>query len=233
MNPIEVRNYKSIVFFTGAGMSAESGVPTYRGQGGIWHQYRWQEYACQRAFEQDPERVLAFHQLRRAAVLKCDPHEGHRIITGCEARHSDVKVVTQNIDGLHQRAGSQKVIELHGSLWRLRCIDHGVREDLGKTYEHLRCPRCNRWLRPDITWFEDMLDPEVVADAETAIARCDLFISIGTSAVVWPAAGMPRIAKENGATCIEINPEPTNMSDLYDHTFRQPASSALVDLLLI
>jgi len=231
MKKIDPRQYENIVFFTGAGMSAESGVPTYRGRGGVWSQYRWEEFACQEAFDGDPEKVLKFHELRRAAVLACTPHDGHIAIADLERNHPRVTVVTQNIDGMHQRAGSVRVIELHGSLWRLRCREDGIREDIGPKYRHYRCPRCGNWLRPDIVWFGDMLDQGVIAAAVAAIRTCDLFVSIGTSGVVYPAAGFPRFAKENGARCIEINPEPNEMSPLYDEVIREGAGKALPEIL--
>ena len=227
INPGE---YQRIVFFTGAGMSAESGVPTYRGRGGVWHQYNWEEYACQRAFAQDPEKVLEFHRLRRKAVWECQPHAGHFIISALAKSNPQVTVITQNIDGMHQRAGSQNVVELHGSLWRLRCPQHGIREDIGESYKTLRCEACQRWLRPDIVWFEDSLDQAVTQQAIHAIGTCHLFISIGTSGVVYPAAGFPPIAKKNGAFCIEINPEPSPLSPIYDMTVRKSASEALAEL---
>lgn len=227
---IETGKFKKIVFFTGAGMSAESGVPTYRGKGGIWHQYNWEDYACQTAFDHDPEKVLKFHELRRKAVLDCEPHAGHFVISELEKQHPDVSVVTQNTDGMHQRAGSQKVIELHGSLWRLRCPNHGISEDIGETFKNYKCEKCSSWLRPDIVWFEDMLNQEVIREAMAVIGTCDLFISIGTSGVVYPAAGFPTIAKDNGANCIEINPEPSPMSGMYDQNIREGAGSALSKL---
>ncbi|MCG8376151.1 MAG: NAD-dependent deacylase, partial [Chlorobiales bacterium] len=128
MERLHCGEFRDIVFFTGAGMSAESGVPTYRGKGGIWGSYSIEEYACQQAFERNPEKVLDFHQKRRRAVLDCQPHDGHRVI----ASMPNARVVTQNIDGMHQRAGSSDVIELHGSLWRLRCQNCGFKkEDYG------------------------------------------------------------------------------------------------------
>lgn len=212
-------------------MSAESGVPTYRGAGGIWNEYRWEEYACQDAFDVEPEKVLRFHELRRRAVLQCLPHTGHLAIAGLQKRHPGVMVVTQNIDGMHQRAGTEKVVELHGSLWRLRCPVHGVTEDIAGRYSRYRCERCGNWLRPDIVWFGDRLDEAVMNQAILAIRTCDLFISIGTSAVVYPAAGFPKIAKEAGATCIEINPERTELSFMYDIVIQEPAGKALSALL--
>lgn len=231
MQTINPETYSHIVFFTGAGMSAESGVPTYRGAGGVWNEYRWEEYACQEAFDRHPEKVLAFHELRRKAVLACRPHAGHLAIAAMEKKHPDITVVTQNIDGMHQRAGSEKVIELHGSLWRLRCPVHGVMEDIAETCNRYRCEQCNNWLRPDIVWFGDRLDETVMYQAVLTIRKCDLFISIGTSAVVYPAAGFPKIAKESGATCIEINPERTEMSSMYDLTIQKAAGTALPVLL--
>lgn len=227
---IKPENFKNIVFFTGAGMSAESGVPTYRGRGGVWSQYNWEEYACQEAFDRDPEKVLKFHELRRKSVLACAPHAGHHSIAELEKRHPHVWVVTQNIDGMHQRAGNSNVIELHGSLWRLRCPSHGISEDIGETFKSFKCEHCGQWLRPDITWFGDMLNQDVISEANVIIRQCDLFISIGTSGVVWPAAGFPKIARDNGAFCIEINPEPNEMSPLYNESIRETAGNALPHL---
>ncbi len=220
-------DYKKIVFFTGAGMSAESNVPTYRGKGGIWNKYNWEEFACQTAFDRDPEKVLKFHEIRRKAVLECKPHSGHFVISELGKKHPQVIVVTQNIDGMHQRAGSKNVIELHGSLWRLMCPKHGIVEDMGETYKNYKCEKCNTWLRPDIIWFGDMLNQDVIQQAIKAIGSCDIFISIGTSGVVYPAAGFPEIAKRAGAFCIEINPEPSAISHIYDQNIRECASAAL------
>jgi NAD-dependent deacetylase len=231
MKTIDLSQYEHIVFFTGAGMSAESGVPTYRGSGGIWNQYRWEEYACQEAFNADPGKVLKFHELRRAAVLACNPHAGHFAIAALEKKHQRLTVVTQNIDGMHQRAGNRNVIELHGSLWRLRCTNDGTAEDIGEKYKSYKCAKCGGWLRPDIIWFGDMLDQGVMSEAIETIQRCNLFISIGTSGVVYPAAGFPQYAKENNARCIEINPEANEMSFFYDEAIRDSAGKALPKLL--
>lgn len=225
MKKIKPKASRRIVFFTGAGMSAESGVPTYRGKGGVWSQYDYEEYACQEAFDRQPEKVLRFHDLRRQAALDCQPHAGHRVIAGMP----DAFVITQNIDGMHQRAGSKKVVELHGSLWRLRCEECGAaKEDYGREYETLRCD-CGCWLRPAITWFGDMLDEAVMQQASELIASCDLFISIGTSGTVWPAAGFPDLARQSGAYCIEINPEPSGATS-YHQTIQDNAGSVLPEL---
>ena len=213
-------------------MSAESGVPTYRGRGGIWNEYKWEEYACQDAFMNDPNSVLDFHELRRIEVLKCKPHLGHRLIKEFQEKIPNTIIVTQNIDGMHQRADTTNVIELHGSLWRMRCQSESrVFSDLkvGK-YENRFCD-CGNTLRPDIIWFQDMLDELTIENAIQAISECDLFVSIGTSAVVWPAAGFPNLAKKAGAYCIEINPEETELSAIYDERIREKAGRGL-DLLL-
>lgn len=231
---IDINKFKSIVFFTGAGMSAESGVPTYRGEGGIWHEYKWEEYACQDAWERNPEKVFDFHDLRREEALKCFPHKGHEIITNIQNSHPDVTVVTQNIDGMHQRAGTENVVELHGSIWRVRCEREGlIKEDLAKGPFKNRTCDCGAWLRPDIIWFSDMLNQAVIEKADKVISNCDLFISIGTSGVVWPAAGYPQLAKSSGAMCIEINPEPSELSNIFDFIYRGMAGDVLHQLFIL
>ena len=224
---INPRDYDSIVFFTGAGMSAESGIPTYRGAGGIWHQYNWEEYACQKAFERNPEKVLGFHELRRAAILKCSPHAGHVIISKVQLHHENTWIVTQNIDGMHQRAGSRNVIELHGSIWRLRCPRHGVHEDFEPQYKTRKCPRCTNWLRPDVTWFEDILDINIMEKTGQLATGAGLFISIGTSGVVFPAATFPLLAHESGAYTICINSEVPGNKEIFDTVVVGKASEAL------
>ena len=221
---IDVNKYNKIVFFTGAGMSAESGVPTYRGSGGIWHKYNWEEFACQDAFEINPTKVLDFHELRRKSVLECQPHNGHQFISDLQKSHENVIIITQNIDGMHQRIDTENVIELHGSLWRLRCDDCSiVIEDIGDSFANKKC-KCGKYLRPDIVWFGDMLKPQIIQQASDVIQKCDLFITIGTSGVVWPAAGFPNEAISNGANCIEINTERTELSYLFDEVIIDKAS---------
>ena len=228
---ISLKDYHKIIFFTGAGMSAESGVPTYRGRGGIWNDYKWEEYACQNAFNKNPEFVLDFHQLRRVEALKCTPHLGHTIISSIENLKKNTFIITQNIDGMHQRANSKNVIELHGSLWRLRCEKEGIvtEDKMEGKFSKTIC-NCGEWLRPDIIWFEDMLKEDIIAQANQKIIESDLFISIGTSGMVWPAASYPSLAKSSGSFCIEINPEETELSRLYDQVIRLSASDALDQL---
>ncbi|MEE9466649.1 MAG: NAD-dependent deacylase [Candidatus Neomarinimicrobiota bacterium] len=227
IQPIQSSEYSAIVFFTGAGMSAESGIPTYRGKGGIWVKYRWEEVACEAAFGDDPQKVLDFHRERRRGVAQCQPNTGHQVIAGLEQRHPQVTVVTQNIDGLHQRAGSVNVIELHGSLWCFRCPTDGRRLEIEPESDYPDHCECGAWLRPDIVWFGDNLDQAGINHAAKLLEECDLFISVGTSGTVWPAAGFPQVARQNGARCLEINPEPNEMSHLYDQTYRAPAAEVL------
>jgi NAD-dependent protein deacetylase/lipoamidase len=220
-------DFRRIVFFTGAGLSAESAIPTYRGHGGIWKEYDYREYACQRAFDHHPDKVWDFHDKRRAAVMACHPNDGHRVIAEIKRKSPGTVVITQNIDGLHQRAGAVDVIELHGSLWRVRCD----RERVTRPNESIptaprRCT-CGAFFRPDIVWFEDVLDPETVVRAQDALAECDLLVSVGTSAVVYPAAELPRLAIDRGAQSVEVNLEDTPVSSLYGHRARGRASEIL------
>ncbi|HRI88203.1 MAG TPA: NAD-dependent deacylase [Candidatus Hydrogenedentes bacterium] len=219
-----------IVFFTGAGLSAESGIPTYRGRGGIWTQYNYEDFACQRAFDRDPEKVWDFHDVRRERVAACEPNAGHRIIAAVQRARPDTVVITQNIDGLHQRAGATNVIELHGSLWRVRCDRDGLVVPNDQLPINPRHCACGAYWRPDIVWFEDNLDPDVLERAGEALARCDAIVSIGTSGIVYPAAELPRIAVRNGALSVEINLEDTPVSHLYQHHLRTTASEALGEL---
>ncbi len=225
-----MKDFQHIVFFTGAGLSVESGIPTYRGQGGVWENYDYQEYACQEAFEKDPEKVWDFHDKRRAMIKSCVPNSAHEIIAKVQQHHPRTTIITQNIDGLHQRAGAQDVIELHGSIWRLRCSNSG---DIVENFETpLKQRRSNHdsWWRPDIVWFGDPLREETINAALNALQKCDLFLCIGTSAVVYPAAQMPQIAINNGAETIEINPEETPISNLFKHRIKTSASLALKEL---
>ena len=230
--PIDLRHSGPITLLIGAGMSAESGVPTYRGQGGIWGQYDYHEVACQAAFERQPAAVLDFHETRRQAVLACSPHAGHRHIAALQTAHpGQLRVVTQNIDGMLQRAGVRVDAELHGSLWRARCTAHGVTPDADAgPYRHRRCPRCGEWMRPDITWFEDVVDEAVFARAGALIFDSEWLIAIGTSAVVYPAASFLPAARARGVRLAEINPAPSDLPG-FDRRLALPASTGLPQLL--
>jgi len=227
---IRLADFERIVFFTGAGLSAESGIPTYRGHGGTWHKYNYEDYACQAAFERDPERVWDFHDERRKLIGTTEPNAAHRIVAETQLARPSTVIVTQNVDGLHQRAGATRVLELHGSLWRVRCGRcRTVVTNLEAPIRSRRCA-CGTPLRPDIVWFGDPLDMATVRAAAEAIAHCDLLVSIGTSGVVFPAADLPRLALSRGAVCVEVNPEETPLSSLYTHCLRGKASEVLARL---
>jgi NAD-dependent deacetylase len=220
-------DFERILFFTGAGLSAESGIPTYRGKGGVWAEYDYEDYACQRAFDRDPEKVWDFHDKRRAAVAACEPNAGHRVIVDVQKAHPSTVVVTQNIDGLHSRADARDVIELHGSLWRVRCDSENiVRADTTVPMSPRQCS-CGAYWRPDIVWFEDQLDHRNLRRAREALEQCDLLVSVGTSGVVYPAADLPQIAMQSGAVSVEINLEDTPVSARYQHRLRGKASDLL------
>jgi NAD-dependent deacetylase len=228
---LRIADFSRVVFFTGAGLSAASGVPTYRGKGGIWKSYDYESCACQEAFEQNPEYVWEFHNYRRSLIAKCEPTEGHRLIARYEEQVPAACVVTQNIDGLHQLAGSLCVHELHGNIWQLRCDRCGYRDETREApLKDLHCPGCNAYKRPNIVWFGDSLFPDVLSAVDQALRQCDLLISIGTSAQVYPAAQMPLVAKRAGATLVEINPEETPLSHAYTHHYRSSADAALREL---
>lgn len=228
--PLRFRDFERIVFFTGAGMSAESGIPTYRGSGGIWHEYNYEDYACQQAFVRDPNKVWDFHDKRRATVAACKPNAGHIVVAKVQQEKPGTVVITQNIDGMHQQAGATDVIELHGSLWRVRCDREGVvKPDQTVPMSPRQCA-CGAYFRPDIVWFGDNLDSRNLRRAAELLEQCDLLVSVGTSAVVYPAAELPRLAMERGAITVEINPDDTPVSHLYQHRLRAKASEALAEL---
>ncbi len=219
-----------LVVLTGAGVSAESGVPTFRGAGGLWRRYRAQDLATPAAFQRDPRLVWEFYAWRREVVAGCRPNAAHRLLAEMERALGDLTLITQNVDGLHQEAGSRKVLELHGSLWRLRCTRCPHRwEDRQVPLPELppRCSRCGALARPDVVWFGEPLDPEVVEEAIAACQRARTMLVIGTSAQVSPAADLPLIAAGRGARVVEINLEDTPLTPMVDEALRGPATEAL------
>lgn len=228
----KLKNFERVVFFTGAGISAESGVPTFRGKGGLWDQYKPEEYACQEAFDRDPQAVWEFHDKRREIVAGCKPNAAHHHIAAYEKEHPNTVVVTQNIDGFHQDAGTQNLYEMHGSLWHVRCDASGTKKenrDIPFPIED-RSPAGEVW-RPDIVWFGDYLNEDTIQKARNAFHASDLVVIVGTSGVVWPAAGFPLEAQKRGATLIEINPEESDFSIYCDLCLRGPATQELPKLL--
>ncbi len=229
-----VARSRRLVVFTGAGMSKESGIDTFRGKGGIWERVSSEDVATLEGFIRDPERVWRWNDARRQHVAGVDPHEGYRAIVRLESLVPEVTVVTQNIDGLHRLAGSSRVVELHGNIWKVRCAaeDNEPWEDRRVPMPELppRCG-CGGLLRPHIVWFGEPLEPEVVADAQEACSTCDTMLVVGTSAIVYPAAGMPLLARRSGAFLVEVNPEETPLSDVVDCRLAGTAREALPPLV--
>jgi NAD-dependent deacetylase len=224
---------ESVLVLTGAGVSAESGVPTFRGPEGLWRQFRPEQLATPEAFERDPKLVWEWYAWRRELVAPLPPNAGHRALAELEERYGDWLLATQNVDGLHQRAGSRRLVELHGSLWRVRCTGCGVQgEDRRVPLPELppRCG-CGALLRPDIVWFGETL-PEAALEASSAAAQsAQAMLVVGTSALVYPAAALPRLARGAGAFVIEVNPEATGLSPHVDVSLRGTAAELLPALL--
>jgi len=220
------------VVFTGAGMSAESGVPTFRGSGGLWEKYRPEELATPEAFARDPVLVWKWYKWRQEIVYHARPNPGHYAVAKLEEAGVVKAVVTQNVDGLHQRAGSRRVIELHGSLWRARCTKCGAVYRLEKPVEEVppKCPRCGSLLRPDVVWFGEPLPQEAWEEAVRLMAASDVVIVVGTSGVVYPAAYLPKLAKESGAAVVEINVEESAITPIADVFIRGKAGEVLPSL---
>lgn len=209
-------------------MSAESGVSTFRDAGGLWSKFNPAELATPEAFGRDPKRVWAWYRLRRQNLARVEPHAGHCVLSAWEARGLGVTIVTQNVDGLHHRAGSKNVIELHGRLDVVRCCacDYS-RQSLDDLGEDPLCPSCSQRLRPGVVWFGEALPDGAFAAAVNAVEDCDALLVIGTSGVVQPAASLVEIATHGGAVAIEINPSPTPLTELCGVSIRAGCRDAL------
>jgi NAD-dependent deacetylase len=219
-----------VVALTGAGVSAESGVPTFRdAQTGLWSRYRPEDLATPEAFERDPALVWNWYLWRRSLVAEVDPNPAHEALAALERRLPGFHLVTQNVDGLHRRAGSERLLELHGDLFRTCCS--AERSEVSSWPETgaapPRCPRCGAPLRPDVVWFGEMLPERLLARAFELSAGCEVFLSIGTSALVQPAASLPRAALKAGATVVEINPQETPLSARASFVLRGTAGELL------
>jgi NAD-dependent deacetylase len=225
---------KVVAVLTGAGVSAESGLATFRGAGGLWEGHRVEEVATPSAFQRDPTLVWRFYNARRNNLREAKPNPGHRALVALEDRFGErFTLATQNVDGLHRAAGSRRVLELHGSLLRVRCTDCGRVEDRGTEplADLPRCGDCGALLRPDVVWFEEALPVEEWHEAKRAADRCDCFLVIGTSAVVYPAAGLIGSARYAGARVIEVNLEKTGVASAADVGLYGPAGELLPRLV--
>jgi len=224
---------EKIVFVTGAGISQESGIPTFRGKDGLWRKYDAMQLATIDAFYENPKLVWEWYEERRKNILAAKPNAGHTTIANLE-KYKQVRVLTQNIDGLHQRAGSNQVYELHGSIVTIKCTVCDFKEKIESRFSELSpiC-KCGHILRPDVVWFGEQLPQDVWDKAIQEASSCDVMFVVGTSLAVSPANLLPVYAKQNGATLIEVNPEETPMSQSMNLSIRSTSAKALPELLSI
>jgi NAD-dependent deacetylase len=228
-----LQDASSIAVLTGAGVSAESGIPTFRGQGGLWRQYRPEDLATPQAFARDPKLIWEWYDWRRGLIARAEPNPGHIALAEIERRARTFTLITQNVDDLHERAGSRNVLHVHGSIWTVRCLAcHAESTDKRAPLPEIppRC-ECGGLLRPGVVWFGEALPPRVWASAERAARAADLFLVVGTSAVVYPAAGLAQIAKASGARVVEVNPAATPLSGEIDETLEGPSGELLPQLI--
>jgi len=220
---------RSVLVLTGAGVSADSGIPTFRGAGGLWHNFRPEDLATPEAFRHDPRLVWEWYEWRRGLIRNAKPNAAHEAL----ARLGDALIATQNVDGLHTRAGSSNVIELHGNIFRVRCVKEGNARLHEEPFDDLppRCT-CGELLRPDVVWFGEALSDEAIARTVSMVASADLLLVIGTSGIVYPAAGL---AKLHHGLSIEINPEASGVSAVCTYAVPMRAAEAtpaIVDAIL-
>ena len=208
IDAIRLRKPKRVVAFTGAGISADSAIPTFRGADGLWRNFRAEDLATPEAFHRNPELVWEWYEWRRDIIRRAQPNAAHFAISSL----SNVTVVTQNVDGLHERAGATNIVELHGNIFRVRCTRERRTFEAFERFDSMppHCD-CGALLRPDVVWFGEMLDEENIARASTAIIGADLLLVIGTSGVVYPAAGLVSLCR---SLTIEVNPQPSGVCDL-------------------
>jgi len=230
-----VRKAQLICALTGAGISAESGVPTFRdAQTGMWAQFDPLELATPDAFRRNAKLVWDWYAWRRELVAGAAPNAGHRALAAIQTAKPDFLVITQNVDGLHQAAGSTNVVELHGNIQRVKCSREGTivaTWDDSSPREAPRCAQCGAFLRPDVVWFEETLPDDALARAERAARDCDVLLVVGTAAEVYPAAMLPAYARHHGAAIVEINPNPTRLTDRVDFVLRGPSGIVLPALV--
>ena len=227
---------RRVAVLTGAGISAESGIPTFRdAQTGLWARFDPMQLATEEGFRADPSLVWRWYAWRRTLVGQAQPNAGHRALAAAEARFEQLRVITQNVDGLHALAGSTGLIELHGNILRTVCLERcGFLEDTADRLpagEPPRCPQCGAWLRPAVVWFGEMLDPADLEEAAAVAEDCDVMLVVGTSGLVYPAAGLPASARRAGAAVITVNPEPTDLDGVAAVCIRGKAAEVLPRLL--
>ena len=227
------RRAKRVVVITGAGISAESGVPTFRGPNGLWRRYRAEDLATPQAFQGDARLVWEWYDWRRRLISGKEPNAGHLAIAAMEDLFEEFLLITQNVDGLHRKAGSTKLIEIHGNIWKVRCMAEG------KVFPNSEVPLreipprcdCSALLRPDVVWFGESLSERDLADAYAVLKECDCLLVVGTSAVVQPVASFPTIARSGGAFIVEVNVEPTPISGWVDESILGKSGQVLPRLV--
>ena len=231
-----LRAARRITVLTGAGVSAASGIPTFRGADGLWKKVRAETLATPEAFENDPKLVWEWYDWRRQMIRQAQPNAAHDVLARWTRERPGVTVITQNVDGLHERAGTERLVRLHGSIWRVRCWNRCAAAppdwlDDATPLPTLppRCPHCSGLARPAVVWFGEALDPDDVRRASEA-AVCDLFLTVGTSANVYPAAGLVHEARRHGAFTVEINVEATGATSAVDVVLRGQAEKILARL---
>lgn len=227
-----IASAEKLLVFTGAGISKESGVPTFREAGGLWEKFKAEDFATLEAFKRRPKEVWEWYRFRRNLARKAEPNPAHYAVAKLETLHDDFMVATQNIDNLHQRAGAKKVLELHGNIMRSYCLKCGHKVDESEHElegEVPTCPKgdCGGVMRPDVVWFGEFLDPKVLEQSFLFAAECDCCIVIGTSGVVYPAAQIPVLARRNDACIIEINPEPSALTRIADYFLKGKAGEIM------
>ena len=228
-----IKGATSVAVLTGAGVSAESGIPTFRDPGGLWQQYRPEELASPDAFRRDPRLVWEWYDWRRQKIAQASPNPAHAALAQLERIVPKFLLITQNIDDLHGTAGSRRLIELHGCIWRVRCQAEGTVHENREVPLKTLPPHCDcgGLLRPDVVWFGEPLSVEIQAQAFAAAETSDVFLTVGTSAIVHPAAALPIVAKDRGAFVAEINPAPTPITPYLDCYLQGPAGMILPQIL--
>ena len=225
-----IENSKKITVLTGAGISAESGIPTFRGSDGLWNNLNPQDIATPEAYNNDPKLVWEWYDWRRRIIDKASPNHGHLALAEIERQKEKFTLITQNIDGLHQVAGSQNIIELHGNIWETRCVNCGL---VARNYEvplpdlPPKCSQCGEMVRPNVVWFGEIIPMELIDTALLAIEESDLMMIIGTSGVVEPAASMGLLAKQSYKKVLEINLDQTPNTAIYDISIQAKSGAVL------
>ncbi len=224
---------RAVVVLTGAGISADSGVPTFRGQDGLWRNFRAEDLATPEAFSRDPRTVWEWYDWRRGLLATKHPNPAHYALAELEGRYEGFTLITQNVDGLHALAGSKALVELHGNIWKVRCTACGqvrMNREVPITLLPL-CSECAGLLRPHIVWFGESLNPDDLAQSQAALLRCDLLLIVGTSGVVYPAASFASVASAAGAFVVEVNLDPTPQTTQVDVSLQGRAKDLLPQLL--